>query len=65
MPKTYLPVGEAMGRAMVGLKDGEAESIPKSDREAKVAAEVAAQAAKPVPTEEQKAAALAAAKPDR
>jgi len=61
--ETYLLVGEAMGRAMVRLKGGEAEAIPKSDREARVAAEVAAQAAKPVPTEAQKAAALVAIKP--
>ena len=61
--ETYLLVGEAMGRAMVRLKGGNAEAIPKSDREARVAAEVAAAAAKPVPTEEQKAASLAAIKP--
>ena len=40
--ETYLLVGEAMGRAMVRLQGGEAEAIPKSDREARVAAEVAA-----------------------
>ena len=34
-PETYLLVGEAMGRAMVRLLGGEAEEIPKSDREAK------------------------------
>jgi alpha-galactosidase len=61
--ETYLLVGEAMGRAMVRLEGGQAEAIPKSDREARVAAEVAAAAAKPVPTEEQKAASLAAVKP--
>ncbi|MHB1038672.1 MAG: sialate O-acetylesterase [Pirellulales bacterium] len=61
--ETYLLVGEAMGRAMVRLEGGRAEVIPKSDREARVAAEVAAAAAKPVPTEEQKTASLAAIKP--
>jgi alpha-galactosidase len=49
--ETYLLVGEAMGRAMVRLEGGEAEAIPKSDREAKVAAEMAA--AKSEPTAEQ------------
>ncbi|HEX5790532.1 MAG TPA: sialate O-acetylesterase [Luteolibacter sp.] len=39
--ETYLLVGEAMGRAMVRLQGGEAESIPKSDREAKAAAKAA------------------------
>ena len=62
-PETYLLVGESMGRAMVRLLGGEAEAIPKSDREARVAAETVAQAAKPVPTAEQKAASLAALKP--
>ena len=61
--ETYLLVGEAMGRAMVRLEGGEAEAIPKSDREARTAARVTAEAAKPVPTDEQKAAALAAIKP--
>ena len=61
--ETYLLVGEAMGRAMVRLQGGQAEAIPKSDREARTAAEVAAEAAKPVPTAEQKAASLAAIKP--
>ena len=61
--ETYLLVGEAMGRAMVRLEGGEAEAIPKSDREARTAARVTAEAAKPVPTNEQKAAALAAIKP--
>lgn len=62
--ETYLLVGEAMGRAMARLKGGQAEAIPKSDREARVAAEVAAEnAAKPAPTEEQKAAHVAAVKP--
>jgi hypothetical protein len=52
-----------MGRAMVRLQGGQAEAIPKSVREARTAAEVAAAAAKPVPTAEQKAASLAAIKP--
>jgi hypothetical protein len=52
-----------MGRAMARLLGGEAEAIPKSNREAEVAAEIAAAAAKPAPTEAQKAAALAAVKP--
>ena len=62
-PETYLLVGEAMGREMVKMLGGEAETIPKSDREAKTMAEMAAAAAKPVPTPEQKAASLAAVKP--
>ena len=61
--ETYMLVGESMGRAMVRLLGGEAEAIPKSDREARVATETVAQAAKPVPTAEQKAASLAALKP--
>jgi alpha-galactosidase len=61
--ETYMLVGEAMGRAMVRLLGGEAEAIPTSDREARVAAEVAAAAAKPAPTDEQKAAHGAAVKP--
>jgi alpha-galactosidase len=61
--ETYMLVGEAMGRAMVRLQGGNAEAIPKSGREAKVAAEVAAEAAKPVLTDEQKAAHMAAIKP--
>ena len=61
--KVYLLVGESMGRTMVRLQGGQAEAIPKSDREARVAAEVAAAAAKPVPTAGQKAASLAALKP--
>ena len=40
--ETYLLVGESMGRAMVRLLGGEAEAIPKSDREARVAAAMAA-----------------------
>jgi hypothetical protein len=56
-------VGEAMGRALVRLKGGKAEAIPKSDREARVAATMAAEAAQPAPTDEQKAAHAAALKP--
>ncbi len=65
-PETYLLVGEAMGRAMARLLGGEAAAIPKSDREARTAARVAAaaaEAAKPGPTAEQKAAARAAIGP--
>lgn len=62
-PETYLLVGEAMGRAMVKLLGGEAKDIPKSDREAKVAAEIAAEAAKIAPTPAQVAASEAALKP--
>ena len=65
-PETYLLVGEAMGRAMVRMLGGEAVEIPKSDREARTAARVAAEAAtaaKPAPTAEQKATLLAAIKP--
>ena len=62
-PETYLLVGEGMGRAMVRLLGGQAAEIPKSDREAKTAAAVAAEAAKPIPTTEQIAASHAASKP--
>ncbi|MEI6177488.1 MAG: sialate O-acetylesterase [Verrucomicrobiota bacterium] len=62
-PETYLLVGEAMGRAMVRLSGGKAEEIPKSDREAKTLALMAAEAAKPAPTAEQVAASRAAVKP--
>jgi hypothetical protein len=62
-PETYLLVGEAMGRAMVRLLGGQAEEIPKSDREAKTLAALAAEAAKPAPTREQIAASHAAVKP--
>ncbi len=62
-PETYLLVGEAMARAMVRLLGGEAEEIPKSDREAKTMAAMAAEAAKPIPTQEQIAASQAAVKP--
>lgn len=61
--ETYMLVGETMGRAMVRLLGGKATEIPKSDREARTAARVAAEAAKPVPSEAQKAASLAAVKP--
>jgi alpha-galactosidase len=62
-PETYLLVGEAMGRAMVRMLGGKAEEIPRSDRESRTAARVAAEATKPVPTGEQKAALLVAVKP--
>ncbi|HAK97426.1 MAG TPA: hypothetical protein DCM87_21170 [Planctomycetes bacterium] len=62
-PETYLLVGEAMGRAMVRLQGGRTEAIPKSDREARVAAEAAAAAAAAAPTAAQLAAHTAAIKP--
>jgi Carbohydrate esterase, sialic acid-specific acetylesterase len=62
-PETYVLVGEGMGRAMVRLLGGQAAEIPKSDREAKTMAAMAAEAAKPAPTPEQIAASLAATKP--
>jgi hypothetical protein len=62
-PETYLLIGEAMGRAMVRLQGGAAAMIPKTDREARTAARVAAAAAIPAPTPEQKAASAAAIKP--
>ena len=55
-PETYLLVGESMGRAMVRMLGGKAAEIPKTDREARLAAEIAAEAAKPVPSEAQIAA---------
>lgn len=57
--ETYMLVGETMGRAMVRLEGGEAEPIPKSDREQRVAAENA----KPTPTPEQWAAHRIALRP--
>ena len=62
-PETYLLVGEALGRAMVRLQGGDAAAIPKSDREARVKAEIAAAAAKPAPTPAQLAAHAAAIQP--
>jgi alpha-galactosidase len=62
-PETYLLVGEALGRAMVRLQGGEAEAIPKSDREARVKAEIAAAAARPAATPDQLAAHAAVLKP--
>ncbi|MFN9025682.1 MAG: sialate O-acetylesterase, partial [Akkermansiaceae bacterium] len=59
--ETYLLVGEAMGRAMVGLQGGKAETIPLSDRKQKAAALAAARRA--APTDAEKAASLAALKP--
>jgi len=61
--ETYMLVGEAMGRAMVRLEGGQAAAIPKSDLEARTAARMAAEAARAAPTDEQKAASLAAVKP--
>ncbi len=61
--ETYMLVGEAMGRAMVRLEGGEAAEIPKSDREARTAAAMAAEAAAPVPSDEQKAANRVAIQP--
>lgn len=55
-PETYLLIGDAAGRAMVRLKGGQAENIPKSDNEARLKEKLAIDAANPVPTEEQKAA---------
>lgn len=65
-PETYLLVGEAMGRAMVRMFGGKAAEIPKTDREARYGERVAAaaaEAAKPEPTGEQKAASVAALQP--
>ena len=62
-PETYLLVGEAMGRSMVRMQGGQAVEIPKSDREQRAAAAIAAEAARPVPTEAQEAASLAAIRP--
>lgn len=61
--ETFLLTGEAMGRAMVNLWGGNAATIPKTDREQRIAEQLAAEAAKPVPTEEETAASLAATKP--
>ncbi len=65
-PETYLLIGEAMGRALVRLVGGQAEEIPKSDREDRTAERVAADATKaalPAPTAAQKAASVVAIKP--
>jgi hypothetical protein len=56
--ETYLLVGDAMGRAMVRLLGGQAQARPLSGR-----AGDAAKEPRPEPTDEQIAAALAAAKP--
>ena len=61
--ETYMWVGESMGRAMVRLEGGQATEIPKSDREARTAALMAAATANSAPTDAQKAASLAALKP--
>ena len=52
-----------MGRAMVRLSGGQAEEIPKSDREARTMASIAAEATKPVRTAAQIEASNAACKP--
>jgi len=62
-PETYLLVGEAMGREMVKMLGGEAQTIPKSDREARTAAAMAAEAAKIEPTPAQKKASAKAIVP--
>jgi len=60
---TYLLTGEAMGRAMVNLLGGNAAMIPKTDREARTAERVAAEAEKPQPTTAEIAASRAAIRP--
>jgi alpha-galactosidase len=65
-PETYLLIGEAMGRAMVRLFGGDAETPPKSEREAATAKRVAeriAEAARPAPTAAQVVASREAVKP--
>ena len=57
--ETYLLIGDAMGRAMVGLLGGQAEPLPQADRPKPVVA----QQAKSEPTEEEVAAGKAALKP--
>ena len=61
--ETYMLTGEALGRAMVRMEGGEAAVIPKSDREEKVKAEMAAEAAAVPPTEAEIAASLTAIQP--
>ena len=61
--ETYMLVGETMGRAMVRLLGGKAEAIATLDGQARTAARVAAEAAKPAPSESQVAASLAAVRP--
>jgi len=61
--ETFLLTGEAMGRAMVNLLGGKAEMISKSDREQRIAARLADEAAKPEPTPAERAASLAATTP--
>ena len=62
-PETYLLIGEAMGRAMVRIKGGEAARIPKSDRESMTMVAMAAEAAMVEPSESAKAASLVAIQP--
>jgi len=61
--ETYLLTGEAMGRAMVNLLGGAAETIPPSGRGQAHAKRVAEAAAAKAPTPEQAAASLAATRP--
>ncbi|MDT8391558.1 MAG: sialate O-acetylesterase [Lentisphaeria bacterium] len=61
--ETYMLVGEALGRAMARIKGGQAAVIPKSDREERVKAEIAAEAAMAPPTETETAASRAAIQP--
>jgi hypothetical protein len=60
---TYLLTGEAMGRAMVNLLGGKAEMIPKTDREERTAAKLAAEAEKPNTTADEIAASRIALRP--
>jgi alpha-galactosidase len=62
-PETYLLIGDAMGRAMVRLKGGQAAEMPKSGREAATMAAMAKEAAMAAPTEAAEAASLAAIRP--
>ncbi|MBT8043346.1 MAG: hypothetical protein KJO79_00215, partial [Verrucomicrobiae bacterium] len=56
-------IGDAMGRAMVRMAGGQAVEIPKTDREAKTMAAMAAEAAMQEPSEAEIAASLAAIRP--
>lgn len=62
-PEFYLLTGEATGRAMVRLLGGEAQTMPKSNREAKTLAAMKAEAARPIPSQADIAASMAATKP--
>ena len=63
--ETYWLIGDAMGRAMIGLKGGQAEPRPATNRKAKAMKMMAQakRAAENKPTEAQEAASLAAIKP--